>query len=93
MALLLVIEGLGYRRAARRAGLADHRDVYRAAGRLGLRELHLRRKQELEVIRVPRREARLYEVVMSGKARGGQAFRAWVASLDRLEKIANLAGP
>jgi hypothetical protein len=39
-ALLLVLEGLGYRAAARAVGLADHMALHRTARRMGLRRIH-----------------------------------------------------
>jgi hypothetical protein len=42
-ALVLILEGVGYRAAARAVGLADHMALHRAAHRLGLRQLHCER--------------------------------------------------
>ena len=45
VALLLVLEGESLRRAARSAGLADHRSTYRHLQRLGLTKLHEERRR------------------------------------------------
>jgi hypothetical protein len=50
-ALVLVLEGVGYRAAARAVGLADHMALHRAASRMGLQLVHNRRAQYREAMR------------------------------------------
>ena len=87
IALLFVLEGLGYRRASSLAGLRDHRDVYRAAQRLRLIELHLQRKTERDAMHVTERQARAIERVMTRKATPRQMIEAFRVSCDRLGVI------
>jgi hypothetical protein len=48
LALLFALEGESVRAAAHAAGLSDHRTTWRHLTRLGLRELHARRRTERE---------------------------------------------
>ncbi len=48
IALLLALEGETYRAAAEWAGMKDHMQVFLASKRLGLSDLHLQRRLELQ---------------------------------------------
>ena len=83
-ALVLVLEGAGYREAARRAGLGDHKDVFRAAKKLELRELHEERRSARNVARYSKRDLSAVEAVLAGNASTSQVVRAFVASRKRV---------
>ena len=70
------MEGVGYRRAAYAVGLRDHSDVFRAAGKLGLRELHLERKRLRDLMSYSQRDAAALDAVERGNATVGQLIRS-----------------
>ncbi len=86
-ALVLVLEGVGYRRAAYSVGLRDHRDVHRAAGKLGLRELHLERKRLRDAMTYSERDASAIDAVLRGGATPSRAIRSFRVSVGRLERL------
>ena len=85
-ALICVLEGAGYREAARLAGLRDHKDIHRAARRLDLTCLHDERKDVRDSVRYSKRDLAAVEAVLHGpgKASGSQLVRAYAASMKRV---------
>ena len=94
VALVLLLEGCSYREACRRVGLPISRamDLYRNAKRLGLRDLHERRREERALSRLSDRDAALCARVM-GVRHGGkeptlrQLARLSDLSFDRLMQM------
>jgi hypothetical protein len=82
-ALIYALEGAGYRDAAHRAGLSDHKDVYRAARKLGLEEIHRDRQLERSSMRYSKRDRAAVEAVLRGGATMRQLIRAMNASSKR----------
>lgn len=87
IALLLALEGAGYRLAARLAGLKVTRaaDVRRAAVGLGINQLHLHWAEERRGIVYSERDYTALSAVLGGQATTAQAIRAAKASMKRLE--------
>jgi hypothetical protein len=79
------LEGAGYRDAARRAGLRDHKDVYRAARRLGLTRLHDERRAVRDSLRYSKRDLAAVEAVLHDpeNASTKQLMRAYAATSRR----------
>jgi hypothetical protein len=86
-ALIYALEGAGYRDAARRAGLSDHKDVYRAARKLGLEQLHRDRQLERSSMRYSKRDRAAVEAVLRGDATLKQLIRASKASSKRIASL------
>ena len=90
-ALTYVLEGAGYRQAARHAGLKEMRarDVQRAARKLGIDQLHLIRKQEQDSLRYSKRDQAAIEAVMCRpkKASMSQLIRAQKAAWKRIDML------
>jgi hypothetical protein len=86
-ALIYALEGAGYRDAAQRAGLSDHKDVYRAARKLGLDEIHRDRQLERSSMRYSKRDRAAVEAVLRGDATLKQLIRASNASSKRVASL------
>ncbi len=85
-ALIFVMEGAPYREAARRTGLADHKDVYRAARRLDLTCLHDERKALRDSVRYSKRDLAAVEAVLRDpkSASTSQLVRGYAAAMKRV---------
>jgi hypothetical protein len=83
-ALLLYLEGLSAREAARAVGFKSHMALWRAAGRYGLHGVHNARREFREAIRKLAEAQRLMQ-----RPRGGSAgaLRAFVLSTDVAEAV------
>ena len=90
-ALIYALEGAGYRLAARLAGLRESRakDLHRAAKRLGILEIHLDRKVELDAQRYSKRDRAALEAFLRDpeKATLRQLVRASRASEKRVRML------
>lgn len=88
LALIMALEGAGYRLAARLAGMKVTRapDVRRAALDLGLDELHLHRGEDRRGIVYSERDFKALAAVLGDTATAAQAIRAAKASMKRLER-------
>jgi hypothetical protein len=96
-ALILICEGASYREACRLAGLKATRaaDLHENAERLGLLALHLQRREQRALLRVPQREAELYERLM-GRGRRltpKQLSRASDLAFDRVLRVERARRP
>ncbi|MHC4340381.1 MAG: hypothetical protein ACYSX0_09250 [Planctomycetota bacterium] len=87
LALVYIVEGAGYRYAARLAGLGDHRDLHRAASKLGLAELHADRKRIRDTMHYSKRDRAAIEAVLRGDPSWSQLIRASEASWKRIETL------
>ena len=87
LALLFVLEGCAYREAARRAGLPDHKNVFRAATCHGLRRIHMERKLRRDAVRYSGSDLTAIEAVIAGTASARQSERAFLATTRRVEQL------
>jgi hypothetical protein len=73
-ALLLYLEGLSAREAARAVGYRSHMSLWRAAGRWGLHGIHAERREFREAIRKLAEAQRLMQRPRGGPAGALRAF-------------------
>jgi hypothetical protein len=87
--LLLFLEGLSVREAARAVGLRSHMSLWRAAGRYGLREVNADRRRVREALHRLRRAEQLLL-----RPRGGPmgAISAISLCAEALERIGSARG-
>jgi hypothetical protein len=84
VALLLILEGVGYRRAAHAVGLRDHMALHRAAGRMGLRRLHNERARYLASMHKLDIASSLLFRMSAGKGGLRDSVRAFSLATDAL---------